>query len=110
MPKIVEINVFDFNIFKVVEKDLDTKDQEIMNSLPKFYNITIMTDEQCFYMLKLKNILKIERMSKKIFNEIKKNLEQEKENIIGLNFEYDSIRESISNRLQNKLIKLLIKN
>ncbi len=69
-----------------------------------------MTDEQCFYMLKLKNILKIERMLKKFFNEINKNLKEEKENIIGLNFEYDAIRECISNRLENKLIKLLIKS
>ncbi|MEV9600234.1 hypothetical protein [Aliarcobacter butzleri] len=111
MSKIVQIGILDFNVNEALKKGLDIKDEIMMSSMPKFYNFLIQTDDdKCIYMAELKNTLHIKRMSKKIFYEIKKNFEKEKENIIGLEFEYDDYNKCVGYKLKNKLIELLIKN
>ena len=110
MSKIVQIAILDFNVNEALKKGLDIKDEQIMSSMPKFYNFTIQTNDECFYVAELKNTLHIKRMSKKLLYEIKKNFEKEKENIIGLEFEYDDYNKCIGYKLKNKLIELLIKN
>lgn len=110
MSKIVQIGILDFNVDEALKKGLDIKDEIMMSSMPKSYNFLIQTDDKCIYMAELKNILHIKRMSKKLLYEIKKNFEKEKQNIIGLEFEYDEYNECIGYNLKNKLIELLIKN
>ena len=110
MSKIVQIAILDFNVKKKKKKGLDIKDEQIMSSMPKFYNFLIQTDDKCIYTAELKNTLHIKRMSKKLLYEIKKNFEKEKENIIGLEFEYDDYNKCVGYKLKNKLIELLIKN
>ncbi len=110
MSKIVQIGILDFNVDEALKKGLDIKDEIMMSSMPKSYNFLIQTDDKCIYMAELKNTLHIKRMSKKLLYEIKKNFEKEKQNIIGLEFEYDECNECIGYNLKNKLIELLIKN
>ena len=110
MSKIVQIGILDFNIDEALKKGLDINDQTVMSSMPKFYNFLIQTDDNCIYMAELKNTLHIKRISKKLLYEIKKNFEKEKENIIGLEFEYDDYNKCVGYKLKNKLIELLIKN
>ena len=55
-------------------------------------------------------VLNIFYTVKKLLYEIKKNFEKEKENIIGLEFEYDDYNKCVGYKLKNKLIELLIKN
>lgn len=106
MSKIVQIGILDFNVNEALKKGLDIKDE----SMPKSYNFLIQTDDKCIYMAELKNTLHIKRMSKKLLYEIKKNFEKEKQNIIGLEFEYDEYNKCVGYKLKNKLIELLIKN
>lgn len=110
MSKIVQIGILDFNIDEALKKGLDIKDEIMMSSMPKSYNFLIQTDDKCIYMAELKNTLHIKRMSKKLLYEIKKNFEKEKQNIIGLEFEYDEYNKCVGYKLKNKLIELLIKN
>ena len=110
MSKIVQIGILDFNVNEALKKGLDIKDEIMMSSMPKSYNFLIQTDDKCIYMSELKNTLHIKRMSKKLLYEIKKNFEKEKQNIIGLEFEYDDYNECVGYKLKNKLIELLIKN
>lgn len=110
MSKIVQIGILDFNIDEALKKGLDINDEIMMSSMSKFYNFLIQTDDKCIYMAELKNTLHIKRISKKLLYEIKKNFEKEKENIIGLEFEYDDYNKCVGYKLKNKLIELLIKN
>ena len=110
MSKIVQIGILDFNVDEALKKGLDIKDEIMMSSMPKSYNFLIQTDDKCIYVAELKNTLHIKRMSKKLLYEIKKNFEKEKENIIGLEFEYDDYNKCVGYKLKNKLIELLIKN
>ena len=110
MSKIVQIGILDFNVNEALKKGLDINDEIMMSSMPKFYNFLIQTDDKSIYMVELKNTLHIKRMSKKLLYEIKKNFEKEKENIIGLEFEYDDYNKCVGYKLKNKLIELLIKN
>ena len=110
MSKIVQIGILDFNVNEALKKGLDIKDEIMMSSMPKSYNFLIQTDDKCIYMAELKNTLHIKRISKKLLYEIKKNFEKEKENIIGLEFEYDEYNKCVGYKLKNKLIELLIKN
>ena len=110
MSKIVQIGILDFNVNEALKKGLDIKDEIMMSSMPKSYNFLIQTDDKCIYMAELKNTLHIKRMSKKLLYEIKKNFEKERQNIIGLEFEYDEYNKCVGNKLKNKLIELLIKN
>ncbi|MDD2894525.1 MAG: hypothetical protein PHG81_00780 [Aliarcobacter sp.] len=110
MSKIVQIGILDFNVDEALKKGLDIKDEIMMSSMPKSYNFLIQTDDTCIYMAELKNTLHIKRISKKLLYEIKKNFEKEKENIIGLEFEYDDYNKCVGYKLKNKLIELLIKN
>lgn len=110
MSKIVQIGILDFNVNEALKKGLDIKDEIMMSSMPKSYNFLIQTDDKCIYMAELKNTLHIKRMSKKLLYEIKKNFEKEKQNIIGLEFDYDEYNKCVGYKLKNKLIELLIKN
>ncbi|WP_368030757.1 hypothetical protein [Arcobacter sp. s6] len=110
MSKIVQIGILDFNVNEALKKGLDIKDEIMMSSMPKSYNFLIQTDDKCIYMAELKNTLHIKRMSKKLLYEIKKNFEKERQNIIGLEFEYDEYNKCVGYKLKNKLIELLIKN
>lgn len=110
MSKIVQIGILDFNVNEALKKGLDINDETMMNSMPKFYNFLIQTDDKCIYIAELKSTLNIKRISKKLLYKIKKNFEKEKENIIGLVFEYDDYNECVGYKLKNKLIELLIKN
>ena len=110
MSKIVQIGILDFNVDEALKKGLDIKDEIMMSSMPKSYNFLIQTDDKCIYMAELKNTLHIKRMSKKLLYEIKKNFEKERQNIIGLEFEYDEYNKCVGYKLKNKLIELLIKN
>ena len=110
MSKIVQIGILDFNVNEALKKGLDINDEIMMSSMPKSYNFLIQTDDKCIYMAELKNTLHIKRMSKKLLYEIKKNFEKERQNIIGLEFEYDDYNKCVGYKLKNKLIELLIKN
>ena len=110
MSKIVQIGILDFNVNEALKKGLDINDEIMMSSMPKFYNFLIQTDDKCIYTAELKNTLHIKRMSKKLLYEIKKNFEKERQNIIGLEFEYDEYNKCVGYKLKNKLIELLIKN
>ena len=110
MSKIVQIGILDFNVNEALKKGLDIKDEIMMSFMPKSYNFLIQTDDKCIYMAELKNTLHIKRMSKKLLYEIKKNFEKERQNIIGLEFEYDEYNKCVGYKLKNKLIELLIKN
>ena len=107
MSKIVKIGILDFNVTEALEKGLDINNKITISSMPKFYNFLIQTDDNCIYMAELKNTLHIKRMSKKLLYEIKKNFEKEKENIIGLEFEYDDYNECVGYKLKKQINRIV---
>lgn len=107
MSKIVKIGILDFNVTEALEKGLDINNKITISSMPKFYNFLIQTDDKCIYIAELKSTLNIKRISKKLLYKIKKNFEKEKENIIGLVFEYDDYNECVGYKLKKQINRIV---
>ena len=72
MSKIVQIAILDFNVNEALKKGLDIKDEQIMSSMPKFYNFTIQTNDECFYVAELKIHYILKECQKNFFMKLKK--------------------------------------